>query len=101
MLDEIREQSWTGTATLESPFSEADTAAGEGPQEAEWGEASPFAEAMELSLPESERDQLLAEAFAELRDEAFDAAVAALAEETEQAVADRFTGESPAQSGER
>lgn len=101
MLDEIREQSWTGTATLESPFSESDTAAGEGPQEAEWGEASPFAEAMELSLPESERDQLLAEAFAELRDEAFDAAVAALAEETEQAVADRFTGESPAQSGER
>ena len=99
-MDQLREQPWNGEATLESPF--AETALD--PRQEALGEsemASPFAEALEASLPESERDQLLAEAFAELRDEAFDAAVSALAEETEQAVADRFTGEAPGQSGER
>ena len=50
---------------------------------------------------EAEADRMFAEAFAELRDEAFDEAIAYLAEETEQAVADRFTNESPSSAVER
>ena len=65
------------------------------------GSPTPFAETSGNAMPESEADRVLAQAFAELRDEAFDEAVAFLAEETEQAVADRFTDESPAHGAER
>jgi hypothetical protein len=63
--------------------------------------ATPFAETAGSVLSESESERLLVQAFAELRDEAFDEAVAFLAEETEQAVADRFTDESPSSAAER
>lgn len=63
--------------------------------------ATPFAETANNTLSESESDRLLAQAFAELRDESFDEAIAYLAEETEQAVADRFTDESPYTGAER
>jgi hypothetical protein len=64
-------------------------------------QSTPFAEAEGNVLSEAESDRLYAQAFAELRDEAFDEAVAFLAEETEQAVADRFTDESPTSGPER
>src|SRR5688572_20873048 len=64
-------------------------------------QTTPFAETAGATLSESESDRLYAQAFAELRDEAFDEAVAFLAEETEQAVADRFTDESPYSGAER
>lgn len=63
--------------------------------------STPFAETAGGAIPESESDRLLTQAFAELRDEAFDEAVAFLAEETEQAVAERFTDESPSSGAER
>ena len=63
--------------------------------------ATPFAETANSTLPESETERLIAEAFAELRDESFDEAVAYLAEETEQAVGERFTDESPSSGAER
>lgn len=63
--------------------------------------STPFAETAHGAISESESDHLLTRAFAELRDEAFDEAVAFLAEETEQAVVDRFTDESPSSGAER
>ena len=63
--------------------------------------SSPFDETIGNPVNEAESDRLYAQAFAELRDEAFDEAVAFLAEETEQAVADRFADESPAHGAER
>ncbi|MCA0939888.1 hypothetical protein LCM28_08380 [Salipiger pacificus] len=54
-----------------------------------WGEAP------------SESEALIAELLAELRDEAFDEALLGLAEETEMAVADRFTSETVENAGER
>jgi hypothetical protein len=63
--------------------------------------ATPFAETNGTTLSETESDRLLNQAFAELRDEAFDEAVAYLTEETEQAVADRFTDELPSSGAER
>ncbi|KJV31306.1 hypothetical protein [Luteibacter yeojuensis] len=61
----------------------------------------PFAESGGMPVAEAATDQRLMQAFAQLRDEAFDEAVAFLAEETEQAIADRFTDESPASVAER
>ena len=56
---------------------------------AQWAETvSPFTEAPDRGSMESEADRLMGEALDELRDEGFDEAVANLAEETEQAVAD-------------
>jgi hypothetical protein len=98
-----REQAWSET-TLESPFAEAPDSRAESASNgfAAFSEAqSPFAEAPGAPATEHETDHLLAEALAELRDETFDEALAYLAEEIEQAVADRFTGESPANSAER
>ena len=69
---------------------------------APWTESmTPFAEVPGGLATEREQDRMLAEAFAELRDEAFDEALAFLAEETEQVVADRFMGESPSSAPER
>src|SRR5262245_808258 len=69
---------------------------------AQWAETvSPFTEAPDRGVMESEADRLMSEALDELRDEGFDEAVANLAEETEQAVADRFSNESPSSANER
>jgi len=69
---------------------------------ASWNESiNPFSEAPGEAMPESEADRLRNDVFAELRDEGFDEAVSMLAEETEQAVGERFTGESPLSSPER
>jgi hypothetical protein len=111
MLEEATEARWTTPA--ESPFAEHDLqspfgeTASEGPSSAPetvgfgpWAESpSPFAETYGAERLASESEHLLAEAFAELRDEAFDEAVAYLSEETEQAIADRF-GDEAGYSGE-
>src|SRR5262245_57816511 len=69
---------------------------------AAWNESlNPFSETPGEAMPESEADRLRNDAFAEFRDEGFDEAVSMLAEETEQAVGERFTGESPSSSQER
>jgi hypothetical protein len=79
-----------------SPAREANGAVGFAP----WRDnLSPFTEGEQASETDSER--LFAEAFSELRDEGFDEALAFLAEETEQAIADRFTSESAASAVER
>ena len=104
MIQNEREQGWEVRSDQQSPFAEAFPAAedarpiGFSP----WSESTtPFAETADGLRAESESDHLFAEAFAELRDEAFDEALSFLAEETEQAVADRFTGESPSSAPER
>ncbi len=98
------EQESGGAVALESPFLETSPAqasfGGRGFSEA--SEAlSPFAGDPANETQLAEADRLVADAFAELRDETFDEAVAFLAEETEQAVADRFTDEAPTHSAER
>lgn len=66
-----------------------------------FGEVSmPFAE-VSMGPSQSESDRLLSQAFAELRDETFDEAVAYLTEETEEAVSSRFSDESPQSGSER
>lgn len=91
------------TMALNTPFAEA-----EGLHSSErthalflGEEVSPFAEMPMGERDESETDRMFAEAFAELREEAFDEAVAFLAEETEAAVADRFTDEAAGHMTER
>lgn len=98
-------------AEVESPFAEtfgehAPAAASEADAGASrfaaWSETvTPFAESAEGLAADSETDRLLAEALAELRDEGFSEAVNLLAEETEQAVGERFTNETPANAAER
>jgi len=61
---------------------------------------SPFAE-FEGPLGSDNSDEQIEQVLAELRDEAFDAAVANLAEETEQAVEERFQGEAMLYGPER
>jgi hypothetical protein len=68
----------------------------------QWAETvSPFTEAPDRESTESEADRLVSEALDELRDEGFDEAVANLTEETEQAIGDRFSNESPSSAAER
>ena len=62
---------------------------------------TPFAESLEPAMETSATEQRLLEALAELRDEAFDEAVAALAAETEGVVAERFSDESIGHAQER
>lgn len=98
-------------AEAESPFAEtfgghAPAAASESDSGASrfaaWSETvTPFAESAEGFAADSETDRLLAEALAELRDESFSEAVNMLAEETEQAVGERFAQETPANAAER
>lgn len=97
MLDEERWQ----TQTLESPFLEAFEP--EEPTTAStWREAiTPFEEADPTPEATDANEALVQQAFAALRDEAFDEAVAFLAEETEQSIGARFTGETPATAVER
>jgi hypothetical protein len=97
---------WQAPPELLNPFREAiperESASPAAMGFASWHEgATPFAEAAAGMPSQSEADRLYFEALAELRDESFDEAVAFLAEETEQAVADRFTGESPTSGPER
>lgn len=106
-LRESNQHEWSAQSE-QNPFSEAlfaaeaVTTAGVAERAASFGESStPFAETAGATLSESESDRLLEQAFAELRDESFDEAIAFLAEETEQAVADRFTDESPYSGAER
>jgi len=99
------EREWT-VQSEQNPFAEAPApvASVAAAQEtmASFNESStPFAETAAGSLSESESDRVYAQAFAELRDEAFDEAVAFLAQETEQAVTDRFSDEAPWSGGER
>jgi hypothetical protein len=91
-------------AAQENPFGEAfatsaDSAAiGFAP----WSESlTPFAATLDDAASESGTERLVAEVYAELRDEAFDEALAFLAEETEQALSERFVGETPASAPER
>jgi len=108
MIQEALDREWNAQSE-QNPFAEAmaeavpeaeSTPAAERMAPVDEG-ASPFAESLGEAMPQSESDRLLAQAFAELRDEAFDEAVAFLTEETEQAVAERFTDESPSSSAER
>jgi hypothetical protein len=95
-----------GTYDLIQPFSETTFLKSNGHDRSvapmQWAEmVSPFAEAPDRGMAESEADRLMAEALEELRDESFDEAVANLADETEQAIADRFSNESASQAAER
>lgn len=106
MIQDTQEAEWTARFDSRSPFSEIASAASEDGTRAlgfsAWTEnLTPFADTEAGVLPESEFDRLLSEAFTELRDEAFDEAVSFLAEETEQVVAERFTGEAPSSMAER
>jgi hypothetical protein len=109
MAQDISELEWQFSSELTNPFAEATTPA-QASEEAQangvgfapWGEShTPFTDEAAGPVAESQTDRLLAEAFAEIRDEAFDEAVAYLAEETEEAVAGRFTNESPQSAPER
>ncbi|MET7246820.1 hypothetical protein ABZT49_26040 [Methylobacterium sp. EM32] len=99
---DVPERAWSA-AELETPFAETFVAAeprgaaGSGfapsPGFAPWaGGAGPFAEGPD-ERPQGEDDRQRAAFLSEIRDEDFAEAVALLAEETEQAIADRFTGE--------
>jgi hypothetical protein len=61
----------------------------------------PFAQALDEATETTNAERMLAAAFAELRDETFDEALANLAAETEQFVADRFTDEAGANGTQR
>ncbi|HEV2865885.1 MAG TPA: hypothetical protein VGX37_05170 [Allosphingosinicella sp.] len=95
-----QEAVYEARADDESPFSETAFESGNGSGRSlafsPWSETvSPFAETLgEDEEEEHENDRLLAETFEQLRDEGFDEAIALLAEETELAVAERFSDES-------
>ena len=91
-------------AAQENPFADAFAETGNGAAIgfAPWSEnLTPFAATLDGGASQSETDRLVAEVYAELRDEAFDEALAFLAEETEQALDERFVGETPASAQER
>ena len=105
IVQDTQEREWNAQSE-QNPFAEAmgasePAAAAAGRIASFDASPTPFAETSGNAMTESEADRYLAQAFAELRDEAFDEAVAFLAEETEQAVADRFTDESPGYGAER
>lgn len=102
------EQTTVSPSFLTSPFAESESdgqarESGARPngEASMFFESSPFMETPTGEAAQSETDRLLAEAMAELRDEAFDEAVAFLAEETEAAVADRFSDEAGGHIQER
>ncbi len=106
MMQDAQQSEWNARSALENPFAEAETELAISSNGsigfAPWSEnLTPFAETVTGSAAESDSARLLAEAFAELRDEAFDEALAFLTEETEQAVADRFTSEAPSSAADR
>jgi len=84
---------WSQPEALETPFAEAFAIGPDSRDGFSWNEAlSPFTDPEQEDVA-AEADTLLNEALSELRDEAFHEAVALLAEETEQAVSERFVGE--------
>jgi hypothetical protein len=93
----------TAQTAMFSPFAEAadETISAEGPALFATEASSPFMEAIAGEHEQDEYGQALAEAISELRDEAFDEAVAYLAQETEAAVAERFADETPGHPHER
>ncbi len=103
---EAQERSWSPASEVESPF-----AAGFAPNSnghaaaigfAPWSEnIAPFETPESEHFGESDRETLIAEALSELRDESFNEALAYLVEETEHAVAERFTDESASTASER
>ncbi len=103
---EAQERSWSPASEVESPF-----AAGFAPNSnghaaaigfAPWSENfAPFETPESEHFGESDREKLIAEALSELRDESFNEALAYLVEETEHAVAERFTDESASTANER
>lgn len=105
----VSELEWQLSSELTNPFAEAmppaqasEETVANGIGFAPWDESlTPFTDEAAGVSAESQTDRLLAEAFAEIRDEAFDEAVAYLAEETEDAVTGRFTNESPSSVPER
>lgn len=106
MLQDKQEQGFETQYESSSPFAELPTPAVNGSRAlrsaADWTEAlSPFALTADENVGESSAEDAVAEAFAALRDEAFDEALAFLAEETEAAVAERFTSEAPSSVTER
>jgi hypothetical protein len=96
------QESAIGTLELETPFAES-FPAGEGAPAAlgfmPWTETtSPFAETIGGELQtDSEHDEIVAEAFENIRDELFDEAVGELIAETAQAADSRVLGEQPMQ----
>jgi hypothetical protein len=91
----------TQSFSFENPFAEAETRAGERDPVALAEAYSPFAGEDRIGSEVTASEAMLAEVLAELRDEHFDEALAALAEETESAVTDRFVGEGPSYEVER
>jgi hypothetical protein len=90
------EREWSQPEAPTAPFGEVSEAAltnSASAQFAGWSQSlAPFA--IEEDGPgETEQEELFDEVLSEVRDEGFDEALANLADETEQAVADRFTGE--------
>jgi hypothetical protein len=89
-----------------NPFAEAEPRSEDAPREtvgfAPWTEQfTPFADRIEEATEASTTEAMLAAALAELRDEMFDEAVANLADEVEQFIAERFAGETAASAAER
>jgi len=95
------------TMELETPFAENFPVAAEGTPASvgylAWSEtASPFAETIGHQIgPDSQENQIIAEAFESLRDEAFDEALAGLITETSEAADARLQGEQPMQLSEQ
>ena len=105
-MQSAQQSEWNARSAPENPFAEAETESATSSNGsigfAPWSEnLTPFAETVTGAAAESDSARLLAEAFAELRDEAFDEALAFLTEETEQAVADRFTNEATSSAADR
>ena len=96
--NQFGEREWSQPEAPTAPFGEVNTAAAVASsptQFAGWSQSlAPFA-IDEDGPGEAEQEQLLDEVLLELRDEGFDEAVANLVDETEQAVAERFTSEEP------
>jgi hypothetical protein len=104
----VTQETPTGmTLEFETPFAESFPVAGEGTPTAlgllSWTEAeSPFAETIGGELEaDGAHSQIIAEAFENIRDEAFDEALAELITETSEAADSRLNGEQPAQLGEQ
>jgi hypothetical protein len=105
MFQDAQETTYEARSDQENPFSESGFEMPDGAARSlgvsPWSEAvSPFSETGG-EAGEDEGDRLLSEVFAELRDEAFDEAVAFLAEETEIAVGERFADESASSASDR
>ena len=98
-----QEREWSAQSE-QNPFAESMPEARAEPESAattsqalaSWNESlNPFSETPGEAMPESEADRLLHRRSPNCATKTFDEAIAFLAEETEQAVADRFTDESP------